>query len=100
MDTFVRFDHQIRQVYSPESKHSWVSPVSTYRPFATRTDDVDVRVSSGSAIVFVGVGESTRALVGEFGLGADPSKTPGGICPKRIREYCQTARELEAFTEW
>jgi len=82
VDNFVRFDPQVCQGYSPESKRSWVSPGPAYRLFRTRTDDVDVGVGSSSAIVLVGVGESSSALVGELGLGADPSETPRSVRPK------------------
>ena len=84
----VGFDPEIRQrYYSPVSKHSWVSLVPSCRSFSIRTNDVDVSVGSGSAIVLVGVGESIRVLVGQLGLGADTSEAPCGVCPKWVDKY-------------
>ena len=83
----MRFDPEIRQGYSPVSKRSWVSLVSTNQSFSTHTNDVDVGVGSGGAIVVVGKIESSRILVGELGLGADTSETPWGVGPKRAHEY-------------
>jgi len=83
----VRFGPEVRQGYSPVSKHSWISVVQTHRPISTRTDDVDVRVGPSGAIVVVAEGESINILVGELRLRADPSEAPGGVGPMWAHEH-------------
>ena len=97
---FVRFDLGIRQGYSPVSKRSPVSfATSPRQSFNTRTNYVYIRVSSSGGIVLVGVGESIHVLVSQFGLGANTSEAPRGVCPNWMREYHRIARESDVFTE-